>query len=173
MLQIASIHLSDIRFKDFTRFYKDYSKEPFSFLVNNTTFPSDNHQNLGRTYYKMTVSGKVKTIDHKMEKNIAQYNLDRQAPKISILSLRNIGKYEPLTAKDVQPGKYLLEKKRNCKETILINVGSEYDPENSFLDDWDEYIVVLKDEGKRTDISAIPLPKGYEKEARELKGLTR
>ena len=40
--QIASNHLSDIEFKDFMKPCKDYSKEPFSFLVNGTTFPSNN-----------------------------------------------------------------------------------------------------------------------------------
>ena len=32
--QIVSNHSSDIDFKDFTNFYKDYTKEPYSFLVN-------------------------------------------------------------------------------------------------------------------------------------------
>ena len=40
--QIALNHLSDIEFKDFMKPYKDYAKEPFSFLVNDTTFPSNN-----------------------------------------------------------------------------------------------------------------------------------
>ena len=40
--QIASIHLSEIDFKDFMKLYKDYTKEPYSFLVNDTTLPSDN-----------------------------------------------------------------------------------------------------------------------------------
>ena len=40
--QIASNHLSDIEFKDFLKLYKDHTKEPLSFLVNNTTLPSDN-----------------------------------------------------------------------------------------------------------------------------------
>ena len=31
-------HLSDIEFKDFVKLYKDYTKEPFSFLVNDTTY---------------------------------------------------------------------------------------------------------------------------------------
>ena len=35
--QIASNHLSDIDFKDFTKLYKDYTKEPYSFLVNDVT----------------------------------------------------------------------------------------------------------------------------------------
>ena len=40
--QIASNHSSDIDFKDFMKLYKDYTKEPYSFLVNDTTFSSDN-----------------------------------------------------------------------------------------------------------------------------------
>ena len=52
--QIASNHSSDIDFKDFMKFYKDYNKEPYSFLVNDTTPPSDNYD-LGRSYYKKNV----------------------------------------------------------------------------------------------------------------------
>ena len=40
--QIASNHLSDIEFKDFIKLYQDYTEELFSFLVNDTTLPSDN-----------------------------------------------------------------------------------------------------------------------------------
>ena len=40
--QIASNHLSSIDFKDFMKFYKDYSKEPYSFLVNDMTLPTGN-----------------------------------------------------------------------------------------------------------------------------------
>ena len=39
--QIALNHLFDIEFKDFMKLYKDYSKEPFSFLVNDSTLPSE------------------------------------------------------------------------------------------------------------------------------------
>ena len=48
--QIASNHSSDIDFKDFMKFYNDYTKEIYSFLVNDTTLSSDNslqfHKNL-------------------------------------------------------------------------------------------------------------------------------
>ena len=40
--QVASNHSSNIDFKDFMKLYKDYTKEPCSFLVRNTTLPSDN-----------------------------------------------------------------------------------------------------------------------------------
>ena len=39
--QIASNHSSDIDFKDFMKVCKDYTKEPYSFLVIDTTLKSD------------------------------------------------------------------------------------------------------------------------------------
>ena len=39
--QIALNHSSDIDFKDFIKIYKRYTKEPDSFLGNDTTLPSD------------------------------------------------------------------------------------------------------------------------------------
>ena len=35
--QITSNHLSDINFKDCMKLYKDYTKESYSFLVNDAT----------------------------------------------------------------------------------------------------------------------------------------
>ena len=58
----------------------------------------------------MAVSEKIKTISNKIEKNKAQYNLDRQTAMISALSSGNVIKYEFLTGKDVSSEKYLLEK---------------------------------------------------------------
>ena len=40
--QIASNHSSDFSFKGFMKLCKDYTKEPFSFLVNSTTLSSVN-----------------------------------------------------------------------------------------------------------------------------------
>ena len=40
--QIVLNHSSDIDFIDFMNIYKKYTKEPYSFLVNDTTLPSDN-----------------------------------------------------------------------------------------------------------------------------------
>ena len=39
--QIALNHSSDIDFKDFMKIYEKYTKEPYSFLINDTTIPSD------------------------------------------------------------------------------------------------------------------------------------
>ena len=41
--QIALNHSFDIDFKYFTEIYKKFTKEPYSFLVNDTTLPSDEH----------------------------------------------------------------------------------------------------------------------------------
>ena len=40
--QVALNHSSDIDFKDFMKIYKTCNAEPYSFLVNDTTLPSDN-----------------------------------------------------------------------------------------------------------------------------------
>ena len=40
--QIASNHSPDIDIKDFTKLYKDYTKEQYLFLVNDTNLLSDN-----------------------------------------------------------------------------------------------------------------------------------
>ena len=39
--QIALNHSADIDFKDFIKIYKKCTAEPYSFLVNDTTLPSD------------------------------------------------------------------------------------------------------------------------------------
>ena len=41
--QMALNHLSDIDFKNFMKIYKKCTTEPYSFLVNDTTLPSDDH----------------------------------------------------------------------------------------------------------------------------------
>ena len=42
----------------------------------------------------MTITGKIKTIDNKIEQNKAQYDLDRQTAKYSALSSGNVSKFE-------------------------------------------------------------------------------
>ena len=39
---MASNHSSDFEFKDLIKLYKGYTKEPFSFLVDNITLPLNN-----------------------------------------------------------------------------------------------------------------------------------
>ena len=61
-------------------------------------------------YYKMSISGKIKTIDNKIQQNKAQWNLRKQTAKISVLSSRNVNRYRFLISKDVLLKKDLLKK---------------------------------------------------------------
>ena len=50
--QIALNHSTDIDFKDFMKFYKKCTAEPYSFLVNDTTLPSDDPLRFRRNLLK-------------------------------------------------------------------------------------------------------------------------
>ena len=54
----------------------------------------------------MTVTDELKIHDDEIEANEAQYNLDREAAKISALSSKELQKYEYLTVEDLgyKPG---------------------------------------------------------------------
>ena len=49
----------------------------------------------------MTVSDQIKILNRKIMQNEAQYDLDRKAAKISVLSSNNLDKYEYLTGEDL------------------------------------------------------------------------
>ena len=107
--QVASNPSSDIDFKDFMKLYKEYTQDTH-FYWTMQLYHQITHYNLGRTYYKIDISEKIKAINNKIGQSKGQYNLDRQTAKISALLSGNISKYEYLTAKDVLLEKDLLEK---------------------------------------------------------------
>ena len=49
----------------------------------------------------MTVTDQIKILDRKIKQNESQYDLDREAAKISALSSNNLDKYESLTGEDL------------------------------------------------------------------------
>ena len=49
----------------------------------------------------MTITDQTKILDKKIMQNEAQYDLDRKAAKISVLSSNNLDKYEYLTDEDL------------------------------------------------------------------------
>ena len=49
----------------------------------------------------MTVTDQIKILDRKIKQNESQYDLDREAAKISALSSNNLDKYELLTDEDL------------------------------------------------------------------------
>ena len=49
----------------------------------------------------MTVTDLIKILNRKIKQNEVQYDLDREAAKISALSSKNLDKYEYLTGEDL------------------------------------------------------------------------
>ena len=71
---------------------------------------------------KTTVTDQIKTLDRKIVKNEAQYDLDRKAAKISALSCNNLDKYEYLTGEDV-----------GLKPSTVEQTRFEYSPLGTFF----------------------------------------
>ena len=98
--QIAFNHSSDTDFKDFITFYKKCTGNAYSFLVTDATLASDNPlhltKNLSERIQKLTM-----TIDDKIRDEKLQYNINREASKISALSSGKIEKYEYLTGEEI------------------------------------------------------------------------
>ena len=58
----------------------------------------------------MGISEKIQAINNKVKQKKVQYDLERQAAKISALSSENVSEYEFLSGKDVLPEKKLARK---------------------------------------------------------------
>ena len=65
----------------------------------------------------MTVIDQIKILNRKIKQNEAQYDLDREAAKISALSSNNLDKYEYLTGEDL-----------GLKPSIIEKAKFEYSP---------------------------------------------
>ena len=65
----------------------------------------------------MTVTDQIKILNRKIKQNESQYDLDREAAKISTLSSNNLDKYELLTGKDL-----------NLKPSTVEQAKFEYSP---------------------------------------------
>ena len=59
---------------------------------------------------KITLTEQVKILDDKIKANIAQYDLDREAAKVSALSSGELKKYEYLTGEDLRYEPKVIEK---------------------------------------------------------------
>ena len=72
----------------------------------------------------MSISGKIKSINNKIEQNKAQYDLDGQTAKISDLSSGNVSKYKFLINKDVLPERNSIKNLTNSikNSTMLLNL---------------------------------------------------
>ena len=80
--EIALNHSSDIDFKDFMKIYKKYTKEPNSFF---------------------NIYNKTMTTEDQIKNEKLQYDINREAAKISVSSSGKIDKYECLTGEEILP----------------------------------------------------------------------
>ena len=65
----------------------------------------------------MTLTEQVKILDNKVKANQAQFDLDREAAKISALSSKELDKYEYLTSEDL-----------GYKPDVIQRVKFQYSP---------------------------------------------
>ena len=101
--QIALNHSSDIDFKDFMKIYKECTKEPYSFLVNDTALQSGNPLRFRHNLFSLLTIIKIMTIDDQTKYEKLQYDVNREAAKISALSSGEFNKYEYLTGEEILP----------------------------------------------------------------------
>ena len=73
---IAINHSADIDYNDFLKFYKECTKEPYSFLTTDTTLPANDVGKICFSLIKMTAADQIKILDRNMKQNEAQYDLD-------------------------------------------------------------------------------------------------
>ena len=98
--QIALNHSSDICSKDFIKIHKKYTADPYSFLVNDTTLASDNPLRFRKIFL---TDNKIMTINDRIKDQKLQYDITREAAKISALSSGKIDKCEYLTGEEILP----------------------------------------------------------------------
>ena len=101
-LQQIGLHHSDIDFKDFIKIYKKCTAEPYYFLVNDTTLPSNNLLRFRKKFFKK-IYNKITTIDDQIKDEKLQCDINREASKISALSSGKINKYQYVTGKEILP----------------------------------------------------------------------
>ena len=70
----------------------------------------------------MKVTDQIKILNRKIKQNESQYDLDREAAKISALSSNNLDKYKFLTGEDL-----------NLQPSTVEQAKSEYSPLGKYL----------------------------------------
>ena len=100
--QISFNHSSDIDFKDFMNLYQICTAKPYSLLVIDATLASDNPSRF-RNNLLERIKQLIMTIDDKIRNEKSQYDINREAAKISAWSSEKIDKYEYLTSEETLP----------------------------------------------------------------------
>ena len=82
--------------------YKTCNAKSYSFLVIDASFASDNYSRFRKNLLKRILK-LIMRIDDKIRDKKLQYNINREAAKISALSLGKIDKYKYLTDEEILP----------------------------------------------------------------------
>ena len=139
--QIAINHSSDINTKDVASIYRKYTAEPYSFLVNDTTLPSNNRLRFGINIFNIEcnsiVQYKIMTINDQIRDEKLQYDIDRKAAGISAKSSGNLHKYEYLTGEDILPSN---------QQQIIEQAKFTYSPLGKAFE---KQIKAIEDRGKK------------------------
>ena len=93
MYQILALKIS-------LRSTKKNTAKPYSFLVNDVTLASDNPL---RFRNNLLTYNRIMTIDDQIRDKKLQYDINRKAAEISVLSSGKIHKYEYLTGEEILP----------------------------------------------------------------------
>ena len=100
--ETAFTNSSDIDFKDFMNLYKKCTANPYCFLVIDATLASDNPLHFRKNLIERILKI-IRTIDDKIRDEKLQYDINREAAKMSALSSGKIDKYEYLTGDKIPP----------------------------------------------------------------------
>ena len=140
--QIAFRNSSDIDFQDFMNLYKKCTAKPYSFLIIDTTLASDNplrfRKELSGRIYKI-----IMTIDDKIRDEKLQYNINREAAKMSGLSSGKIDKHEFLTGDEILPPD---------QKTVIEQAKITYSPLGKVFE---KQIKTIEDEEEKQQQKAI------------------
>ena len=126
---IAINHSVDIDYKDFMKIYRECTKEPF-----NTMLPASDPQRFTKKLIliKMTLTDELKILDNKIEANQAQYDLGREAAKISALSSKDLlEKYEYLTGEDLGHRPSVLEKTKFEYSPLVVSFSKAFEKDKA------------------------------------------
>ena len=107
----------------------------------------------------MTVTDQIKILNWKIKQNESQYDLDREAAKISALSSNNLDKYELLTGEDLGLKPSTIEQTKFEYSPLgkIFNKGLDKDDKKEGLfkrlknieDKNEEKLKAIEDQGKK------------------------
>ena len=153
--QIALNHSSDIDFKDFMNIYKKFTKEPYSFLVNDKTLASDDPLRFRKNLLGKYII-KIMTIEDQIKDEKLQYDINREAVKISALSSGKLDKYEYLTGEEIKPAN---------QQQIIQQAKFNYSPLGRAIE---KQIKTIKDQGEK-QVVALEFLKDSDKKLTPIK----